>query len=148
MAPLAPSLGSLRLARLSDLPRIGVVAAAGFYSSPVFQFERPHFNRYPRDTIASYRSEYQEAILNPDVVVLVAVAKYKTDEVEKVYDALSVIYDEALGSGYPRIEDQTPGEEKASTKVIVGVASLSLKADKARHGEFLPKGRSEDGIIP
>lgn len=148
MDPPTQSLRSVRLARLFDLPRIGVVAAAGFYSSPVFKFERPYFNRYPRDTIANYRSEYQKAILDPDVAVLVAVAKQKKNEVDSVYDALSVIYDEALGFAYPGIEDHTPTEEKASAKVIVGVASLSLKADRVRHGEYLPEGRLEDGIIP
>lgn len=141
MTSLAPSLGSLRLAKLSDLSRISVVAAAGFYNSPVFQFERPLFNRYPRDTIANYRCEYQKAILDPEFAVLVAIAKYKNNEVESVYDALSVIYDEVLGSECPGVQDQTYAEEKASAKVIVGIVSLSLKADRARHGEFLPEGR-------
>ena len=146
MNPSIPS-DRLRPARLFDLPRIGVVAAAGFYSSPVFKFERPCFNRYPRDTIANYRSEYQKAILDPDVAVMVAVAQHKENEIDSVYDALCVIYDEALGFVYPGLEDYTPTEEKTSAKAIVGVVSLSLKADRGRHGQFLPEGTLEDGTI-
>lgn len=136
---------NLRLAQLSDLPRIGLVAAAGFHSSGVFQLERPGYNRYPRDTVASYRSHYRTAILDPDVVVLVAVGTYKQGEVDEVYDALSVVYEEV--GGVAGIDVQ---EERKSAQVIVGVASLSLKADGVRHGEFLPDGRTReiDGTVP
>jgi hypothetical protein len=47
MFPQGPPLGSLRLANISDVPRIAVVATAGFYYSPVFEWERPSHRDYP-----------------------------------------------------------------------------------------------------
>ena len=132
-----PPLGSLRPAKLSDVPRIAIVAAAGFWHSSVFRFERPHFNRYPRDTLASYRSLYRQAILDPDSIVLVIEDNYNKDEVKKVYDALSIVY--------PALEKQLPPEKLESGSVIVGLGSLSLKADRSRYGLSQPDGMTNAG---
>ncbi len=127
-----PPLGRLRLAKLSDVPRIAVVAAAGFCHSPVFKYERPHFNRYPYDTLASYRKEYHQAIIDPKTVVLVIEDDYKKDEVTRAYDALSIVY--------PSFHKGIPPEEWPSRKMIVGVGSLRLQPHSARHGTFQPEG--------
>ena len=133
----SPPLGSLRPAKLSDVPRIAIVAAAGFWHSSVFSFERPRFNRYPRDTLASYRSLYQQAILDPDSAVLVVEDDFQEDEVKEVYDALSIVY--------PPLEKQLPPEKLESSSVIVGVGSLSLKSDRSRYGLFQPEGMADSG---
>ncbi len=135
-----PPLGRLRLAKLSDVPRIAVVAAAGFWHSPVFQYERPRFNRYPYDTLASYRREYQQAILDPKTAVLVIEDEYRKDEVSHAYDALSIVY--------PTLHEQLPPEEWESSTLIVGVGSLRLQPQGARYGAFQPEGESNvDGIL-
>ncbi len=131
LVPLQP-LGRLRLAKLSDVPRIAVVAAAGFWHSPVFQYERPGFNRYPFDTLASYGREYQQAILDPETAVLVIEDEYRKDEVSLAYDALSIVY--------PTLHEQLPPEEWASSSLIVGVGSLRLQPQSARYGTFQPEG--------
>lgn len=133
-----PNLGSLRFARLSDVPRIGVVAAAGFHSSPVFRFERLHHNRYPRDTLASYRAYYEKEILDPNTVVLVSEACYKKNEVKDVYDALSVIY--------PSLYNQLAPMDWESETLIVGVASLNLQRGSDRQGQFLPEDKSNQSV--
>lgn len=139
LAPLPP-LGHLRLAKLSDVPRIAIVAAAGFWNSPVFRYERPHFNRYPYDTLASYRREYQQAILDPKTAVLVIEDEYRKDEVRPVYDALSIVY--------PTLHEQLPREEWESSTLIVGVGSLRLQPQSARNGTFQPEGEiSIDNIL-
>lgn len=47
---------NIRLATLNDLSRIATVAAAGFFWSPVFQFQRPYYAEFPEDTLFSYRT--------------------------------------------------------------------------------------------
>lgn len=129
--PVLPH-GRLRLARLTDLPRIGFVAAAGFFHSTFFPYARPFYRDFPSDTVASYRAEYREGILNPTKVVLVAVDDYKENEVDFVYEALKSIYPKRWGKS----------ELDEDEKVIVGVISMSLELDPLRHGQFNPEGMS------
>lgn len=130
MLPLPSPLGRHRHAKLSDMPRTAVVAAAGFRQSPVFEYQRPHFNRYPQDTLASYERQYQQAILDPKTAVIVIEDEYRKDEVSLVYDALSIIY--------PFLHEQLPPEQLASSSLIVGVGSLRLQPRSA--GTFQPEG--------
>jgi len=116
-----------------------VVAAAGFWHSPFFQYERPGFNRYPRDTLASYGREYQQAILDPETAVLVIEDEYRKDEVSLAYDALSIVY--------PTLDEQLPPEELASSSLIVGVASLRLQPQSARYGAFQPEGEISVDVL-
>jgi hypothetical protein len=51
--PLLP-FDNVRLATLTDLPRIAVVAAAGFFWSPTFHFQRPFHAQFSEDTVSSY----------------------------------------------------------------------------------------------
>lgn len=133
MFPPAPGFGSLRLARLSDLPRIGVLAAAGFYHSNFFPYERPFANDYPSDTLASYRNMYRTAILDPSLVVLVAEDTLNKSETSSVYDALAKVY--------PPWDDQIPPEYLDEGKAIVGVTSLSLQSGSERKGQWQPDGK-------
>lgn len=137
--PSAPNMGGLRLAKLSDLPRIGLVAAAGFFHSQVFLYERPDFAKYPRDTVASYRAEYQSLILSSNSIVLVAEDRHKVNEADAVYEALRKVYDDEEAGG---------AEEKASgDKVIIGVMSIELNPGSARYGQFLPEGKKRHFIL-
>ncbi len=82
--------------------------------------------------MANYRAEYQQGILHLKSVVLVAEDKYEEDEVNSVYDALENIY--------PPLDNQVPPEVICSGKIIVAVASLSLRPGSSRKGQFLPEG--------
>lgn len=70
--PTAPPLGSLRLAKPSDILRIGIVATAGFRYLPVFRWERPYHARFPEDTLLSCRTQFMNALKDDDKIVLVA----------------------------------------------------------------------------
>ncbi|OCK75543.1 hypothetical protein K432DRAFT_337236 [Lepidopterella palustris CBS 459.81] len=117
----------IRLARLEDLDRIAIVAAAGFYHSPVFQFQRPYHDDYPEDTLASYHAEYEAAILDPNAAVLVAEDLPEDLESENVYEALR------------RVCPLTP-EPGANGKAIVGVLSITLQPGSKWSGQLQPKG--------
>jgi hypothetical protein len=78
-----PFSTSLRLASPKDILRIGVVAASGFRYSPVFDWERPYHEKYPEDTLLSYRQAFASRIKSPEHVVLVAIDKYEPDEAKK-----------------------------------------------------------------
>ncbi|KAI4686781.1 hypothetical protein J4E81_008442 [Alternaria sp. BMP 2799] len=136
MFPAAPELGALRLAKLTDLPRIGVVAASAFYHSSWFQYERPYYRKYPQDTLASYRDSFRKAIKNPDSIVIVAEHQLNRSEKDQVYDELA--------AAYPAFEDQIPGDALAKDRVIVAVASFSLLPDSKRKGQFQPEAPDHD----
>jgi len=63
-----------------EILRISIVAAAGFRYSPVFDWERPYHEKYPHDTLLSYRQELLGLMKRHDGIVLVAIDKYDTDE--------------------------------------------------------------------
>ncbi|KAK3337585.1 hypothetical protein B0T19DRAFT_413124 [Cercophora scortea] len=131
MFPSAPPFtGALRLARLSDVPRIGVVAASAFYHSSWFQYERPYYQKYPLDTLSSYRSSFRTAILDPNSIVLVIEATLDRNESSKVYDALA--------DSYPAFEDQIPDDMLQKNRAVVSVAAYSLVTDSPRRGQFQP----------
>ena len=50
MAPI-PALDGVRIANRGDLARIATVAAAGFFHSPAFHYQRVHYAAYPDDTL-------------------------------------------------------------------------------------------------
>jgi len=133
MFPQAPPFkGALRLARLSDIPRIGVVAAASFYHSSWFHYERPYFEKYPYDTLSSYRSSFGTAILDSDSVVLVVEDNLNTAEASNVYEALAGVY--------PAFDEQIPKEMLEKGKAVVAVASFYLLPNSKRRGQFQPEG--------
>lgn len=122
---LLPDVDGVRLATLNDLPRIAIVAAAAFFWSPTFRFQRPHYQEFPADTLASYWAEYEEAIKDPACVVLVTEDVLDAGEAEHVYKALQpacLLY-------FPR------------HKGIVGVCSIMLKPNSCYVGHFQPAGK-------
>jgi|ERR1700722_2099401 hypothetical protein len=129
LAPTIPPLGSVRLATLKDIPRIGLVAAASFYHSPCFHYQRPGHQEFPFDTVASYRAEFAKAILENDSVVIVAEDTPEKDEIDHVYHELKEVY-----RSKPQAAISNP------PKIIVGVCSLKLLANSTRSGQFVPRG--------
>ena len=108
-----PSVQGVRVATPDDLHRISTVAAAAFFSSPTFQFQRPFHQAFPSDTIASYFVQYEAAIEDPLCVVLVAEDTLEADEARHVYEALRGAF-----------SSQPPSQQG-----IVGVCSIQLKPD-------------------
>jgi hypothetical protein len=121
---LFPSVEGIRLATSNDLDRISLLAAAAFFPSPTFQFQRVHYRRFPSDTIASYFVQYEKAIRGPACVVLVAEDVIEEDESEYVYEALR----ESFNSIVP------------TRRGIVGVCSIQLKSESAYIHRFQPQG--------
>ncbi|KAH7392563.1 hypothetical protein BKA66DRAFT_16419 [Pyrenochaeta sp. MPI-SDFR-AT-0127] len=119
----SPSVQGVRLATLEDLHRISIVAAAAFFWSPTFRFQRPRHMDFPADTVASYFVEYEAAIRNPLCVVLVAEDVIDQREAEHVYAALR--------SAYRTHPQQHRG--------IVGVCSFTLKPGSGYVGHFQPQ---------
>ncbi|KAH7090434.1 hypothetical protein FB567DRAFT_438097 [Paraphoma chrysanthemicola] len=120
-----PNIDGVRLATFADLERIAVVAAAAFFWSPTFRFQRPWYRKYPEDTIASYLADYTAALKDPACAVLVAEDDLETDEAGHVY--------EALRSAFPCPTFRQKG--------IVGVCSLSLKPGSSYLGCFQPTSK-------
>ncbi|KAF2272938.1 uncharacterized protein EI97DRAFT_445388 [Westerdykella ornata] len=112
--PELPPFENIRAATLVDLPRIASVAAAGFFWSPTFQFQRPYHADFPEDTISSYWFEYHEEIVDPASIVLVAEDVFDPHEDESVYDALRKC----------SLHKQGKNEQ---VKVVVGVCSINLR---------------------
>ncbi|KAF9630982.1 hypothetical protein BFW01_g1854 [Lasiodiplodia theobromae] len=128
--PSPPLPENVRIARLSDLTRIGIVSTAAFFNSPVFHYFRPEYKDHLQDTVASYRASCAKEILDPDTVVIVAEDTLKEDESVSVFPELR--------RAYPPFHDQIPTYSSETRRVVVGVASLSLKAVPALSGQFLP----------
>ena len=122
MFPLVPELGALRPVLCSDIPRIGIVATAGFRYSPVFQWERPYHEKYPEDTFNSYKDLFSKIIQDPQYIVLAAEDRFDPDEAKK-----------SSAKILPDNEAKTP---KAGEKVIVGVACWKLEEGSKRVGQF------------
>ncbi|KAI1123612.1 hypothetical protein F5Y10DRAFT_280787 [Nemania abortiva] len=129
--PAPPFSGTVRLAKLADIPRIGVVAAASFYHSSWFKYERPYYEKYPFDTLSSYRDSFRKAIRDPDSIVLVVEDALDQNESQQVYDALAKVY--------PPFEEQIPDEGLKKGKAVVSVAAFSLLPESSRHGQFQPE---------
>lgn len=109
--PPVPRLpASTRLANLDDLPSIAKVAALGFQSSQVFQYERPLHAKYPNDTVEDYHHRFSDRIKGDRWVVVVA-----EDTVQHG------------GDGDKSIE---------RNKEIVGVCCWKLPERSLRIGEF------------
>jgi hypothetical protein len=121
----SPSVDSVRLATPDDLPRIATVAAAGFFHSPTFQFQRVHYEKFPNDTLLSYLESYHAELQDPASIVIVAEDTLgECNEGTKVYQALQQASSYRPSSGPP------------GAKVIVGVASISLRPGSCYIGRF------------
>ena len=127
-----PPFKTLRIASPQDILRIGVVAACGFRYSPVTDWERPYHEKYPEDTLLSFRQVFASFIKSPEYVVLVAVEKYDPDEVKK---SIAII---PPNNGADSAEIPAKGDE-----VVVGVACWKLEPGSKRKGQF----NNETGTI-
>ena len=127
--PPAPPLGTLRLATISDVPRIAVVATASFFYSPLFAWERRYHAQYPEDTLKDYARMFAELIRNPDILVLVAEDSYRPNEHSKT---------KAVITPYPNDEIHHEGET-----VVVGIAAWHLPPGSKRVGQFM----NQDDLI-
>jgi hypothetical protein len=125
-------MNGVRLATLEDLPRISAVAAAAFFSSPTFKFQRPHYKQFPSDTIASYFVEYEKAIKDAACLVLAAEDVLDKDEAQHVYDELQYAYD-----------SKTPNHQG-----IVGVCSIRLKPGSCYIDQLQPASGSVSIVKP
>jgi hypothetical protein len=105
-APAPPPLGALRVASPADVLRIGIVATAAFKYSPLFRWERPHHEKYPGDTLLSYRTQFQNAIQSDDFIVLVQ---------EDVHDPLENDKADAVIPDNNRWESPQAGSKKSSS---------------------------------
>ncbi|KAI3556613.1 hypothetical protein CABS01_04220 [Colletotrichum abscissum] len=121
MVPKLPPFGALRLASPRDILRIGIVATAGFRYSPVFDWERPYHEKFPNDTILSYRHGFASALKSPDSIVLVAVDKFDPEESGKTKAIIPT------DNGW---EAPNAGDE-----VVVGVAYWKLEQGSKRIDE-------------
>lgn len=121
---LFPSVEGVRLATPDDLHHISLVAAAAFFSSPTFKFQRVHYRQFPSDTIASYFVQYEKAMKDPTCVVLVAEDTIDEDESKHVYDVLR--------GSFKSITRRRRG--------IIGVCSIQLKSESAYTHKFQPPG--------
>jgi hypothetical protein len=123
--PQSPA--GLRLAKPTDIPRIAIVATAGFYYSPFFHFTRPNHKFYPEDTLLSYQSQFTSLIGNDEFVVCVAEDEYEPDERGK------------SEAKFP--EEISWVAPKSGEKVIVGVIIVKLAPGSKLKGAF--KAESE-----
>lgn len=110
----ASALKHVRRATMDDLPRIAQVAAAGFFHSPVFRFQRPYHHLFPEDTLISYLREYEAAILNPKSAVIVA-------EDEKIEHEASCPCEGLCSTAAAGLDAE---RHQNSSNVIVGVCSV------------------------
>lgn len=126
---LPPLPLNVRLATPADLPRLGIVAVAGYYNAEIFSFRRPHFSEYPGDTVDNYTAGYRGEFLNARSAVFVVEDELRLDEVDQVCDELKPLW--------PKY-----GKEDAGRKVIVAASSVAVPEEcewaKARvdEGEF------------
>ena len=114
--PKYPPLPALRLATAADIKRMAEVSVLGFKDSEIFRFERPRYEEFPKDAVASFANIYRSQLLDPRSVVIVAEDWYRSDEVSH-FDF---------------------GEEETRDKrVVVGVASWVLREGSERTGQFV-----------
>lgn len=118
----SPPFGSLRRALLADVPRIGIVATAGFWYSEVFAYERPYHAVFPEDTLLSYRHTFLSLIESREHIVFVATDKFDPDEGTKTKAIIPA-------------DDDWP-MPKPDDEVVIGVACWKLSPESDRKGSI------------
>ncbi|KAI0533770.1 hypothetical protein GGR58DRAFT_506011 [Xylaria digitata] len=108
-----PPFDYIRLAVASDLERIARISVVGFKDSEIFRYERPRYEEYPEDAVASFVNIYRAQLLDPLAVVIVA------------QDRPNPADGDSDRSG-------TSGQ-----RVVVGVASWRLPEGSPRQGQFV-----------
>lgn len=124
---LPPFPANVRLATPEDLPRLGLVATAGYYYSPIFSYRRPHFSDYPGDCVANYSAGYRGEFFNAGSAVFVVEDDLKPNEQDRVCDELKALW--------PKYERDDVGR-----KVIVAISSVAVPEESE-----WTKARVEEG---
>ena len=129
--PLPAFPPNIRLATPDDLPRLGLVATAGYYNAQIFAFRRPYFSDYPNDTVANYSAGYRGEFLKPRSAVFVLEDDLNLDERDHVCDELRALWPKH-------------GQDDVGSRVIVAACSVAVPEEcewsKARgeEGKFVP----------
>jgi len=121
--PPTPPLGELRLATISDVPRIAVVATSSFFYSPLSAWERRYHAQYPEDTLKDYARTFADFIRNPETIVLVAEDSYQPNEHSKRGAVITSHLDDKI-------------YQEGGT-VVVGIAAWHLPTGSERAGQFV-----------
>jgi hypothetical protein len=111
----------LRLATAADIPRLADLSVLGFKDSEIFRFERPRYDKFPEDAVASFANIYRSQLLDPRGIVVVAEDWQRPDEVSHLA---------------PHSDDQDRTYAQAQ-RVVVGVGSWILPQDSPRTGQFI-----------
>ena len=106
--PKYPTLLFLRLAVAADIKRMVDLSVLAFEDSEIFRYERPRYEEFPLDAVASFANIYRSQMLGSRDVVIVVEDVQRPDEV----------------SHFPLDEDD--GVDRAVKRVVVGVASWVL----------------------
>jgi hypothetical protein len=122
--PYPPFESGVRLARWEDVPRLGIVATAGFYYSNADPHVRPRRMEFPTDTFLSYQAQFAKLIAAPDFVTVVALDAYDPQENDKIQAIIRP--DRPLATPAP------------GGSIVVGVATWKLPPGSPRHGQFVP----------
>ncbi|KAE9364264.1 hypothetical protein N431DRAFT_388255, partial [Stipitochalara longipes BDJ] len=131
--PPSPPFGNLRLATMSDVPRIAVVASASFFYSPLFAWERRYHAQYPEDTLKDYAKQFADFIRNLGSIVVVAKDLYRSNEQTKT---------QALILSNPDKRAHREGET-----VVVGVAAWNLPPGSKRISQFVNQDDLSDSAV-
>ncbi|KAI1127105.1 hypothetical protein F5Y10DRAFT_243430 [Nemania abortiva] len=108
--PPYPPLLSLRLAVATDIDRMAELSVTGFKDSEIFRYERPNYEDFPDDAVASFANIYRAQLLDPEAVVIVA-------------------------EDSPCSEDGSVSSN--GQRIVVGVASWRLPEGSPRSGQFV-----------
>lgn len=126
-----PTLPSLRLANADDVARMADLSVLAFKDSEIFRYERPRYEEFPHDAVASFANIYRSLLLDPRGLVIVAEDWRRPDE---------------LSHSPPSEDDDGPDcAGKPVKRVVVGVASWVLPEDSPRIGQFVVPNVSEPG---
>jgi hypothetical protein len=117
--------GNLRLATMGDIPRLCIVAAAGFFFSPTFVWERRYHHQYPEDTPKSYAHRFADIIRDPAGIFVVAEDSYQPDENTK--------------TGAIILPTSSTREPQPGESVIVGFVAWSLPHGVKQYGNFIDR---------
>lgn len=120
MSSSRSSVGQVSPGHPSDILRIALVAASGFYYSPVFTWERPSHKEFPEDTHWSYCQQYIRYLRDAQSLLVVVRDSYEPDESSKT----------DLIPGY---KEQT---YERGAQVIVGLAVFKLATGQRRPAGF------------
>jgi hypothetical protein len=115
--------GNLRLATITDVPRLASIATASLFYSPAFAWERKYHHQYPEDTIKSYLKVAADFIRDPKSILLVVEDAHQPDENTKTGATIP-----------PNVNGQIP---QPGESVIVGFVAWKLPPGSKYFGQFM-----------